>query len=1081
MLSPAVPPPPQAKTLPPSQVGDDSAGRGAPIAPPGQEAVDLAGSALRATGRLGETMGQAVNDVPGYWEAASSTCDLWTEVASGLKIFSRAVEAVGEIHPYVKTVTTIVSAIVEPIFAQEARDAAFEALLVEMRDTYKHVKDEYQPPNPTSSSVPRRYETILLIEILEASERCARFIQEEYITKNFCMAKNAVRGGDVDDRIQTFEQEFKKLRERWRDAKLKYLDACATLELLQPDRDAGPTRGNTYVNNTRVDVLNRLSGWIDAPGPRSALFLTGVAGGGKSVVADTIARQKQELLGAFFAFDRNVADRAPRRLLHTIAYEFARWNELYQDELVKTLKANPRLAGAMDIDELWTNLIVGPAATLSSLSRVLVVVDAFDECPCPAEDPSRKRLLELFSTRISQLPANFRVLVTSRAEGYVLDATQPQQRLDLAQFSAVADIRRYVRHRLPHPDRGLSDEECADLAQAADGLFQWASTACAFLEQKLVGTTMKRKFARYREQLIRGDTHLDGGRPSLHDLYRTVLASTLDSSDDDVMDNYRTVLSVVLCTAVPLPMPALQSLCSFAGYALDNIILDILGAMGAVIEGSSGDATPVRPMHTSFRDFLLDESRGGPWYIAPQDLLRAHRILALGTLYTIAHDPRPHEGVLLNYSVPNWAHHLSYALQENRDISADLAGSFRQLLRHMLSDKFPHWIEDSTLWEHYPSAVACFRLAGQLFTPEKDFAAFIQDARYFVRFFSETIRSRTIRPLALTKELPGLEPDNGETDLIALDREHPLPPRILPNLQRPMMLKDNPGGDVLCVWPTAERLRIGSRSSVFVGKLRGEAGEKQVAVKTVSRFMASARKDLDREVRVWSSLHSDTILAFLGRCDGRMEEVSLVSPYMARGNMHDYMATCPSVDERKLLTYQVAKGLHYLHTDARVIHGDLKLTNILITDDRSAVIAGFGLSNFIDPFTDVIQDEEESRRYYTPYCAAPELFAANMSLDDERDPPNRGGKTTRSDCYAFGIVVYEVRAFTGVQPWVDILSWELPMRVIKGERPPRTDAFQGTDTLWQLCERCWAADPYDRLDSIAIRHFTAQLAQSEHN
>ena len=72
--------------------------------------------------------------------------------------------------------------------------------------------------------------------------------------------------------------------------------------------------------------------------------------------------------------------------------------------------------------------------------------------------------------------------------------------------------------------------------------------------------------------------------------------------------------------------------------------------------------------------------------------------------------------------------------------------------------------------------------------------------------------------------------------------------------------------------------------------------------------------------------------------------------------------------------------------------------------------------------------------------------------------------TKESDCYALGMVIYEV--LSGQAP----LSQHkgaivIILKVVAGERPERpggTQAMWFTDSLWGMLERCWKPQPRDR-------------------
>jgi len=83
------------------------------------------------------------------------------------------------------------------------------------------------------------------------------------------------------------------------------------------------------------------------------------------------------------------------------------------------------------------------------------------------------------------------------------------------------------------------------------------------------------------------------------------------------------------------------------------------------------------------------------------------------------------------------------------------------------------------------------------------------------------------------------------------------------------------------------------------------------------------------------------------------------------------------------------------------------------------------------------------------------------------DPEGFGLKDSRptkeSDCYALGMVVYEV--LSGQTPFASSRGFTIISKVLGGERPERPHGEQGklfTDALWRVLERCWRPQPSDR-------------------
>jgi len=73
-------------------------------------------------------------------------------------------------------------------------------------------------------------------------------------------------------------------------------------------------------------------------------------------------------------------------------------------------------------------------------------------------------------------------------------------------------------------------------------------------------------------------------------------------------------------------------------------------------------------------------------------------------------------------------------------------------------------------------------------------------------------------------------------------------------------------------------------------------------------------------------------------------------------------------------------------------------------------------------------------------------------------------RTESSDCYALGIMIYEV--LSGSVPFVRYReSAVVKFKVLRGERPERPQGVEGdwfTDEVWSILERCWKHEPSDR-------------------
>ena len=77
--------------------------------------------------------------------------------------------------------------------------------------------------------------------------------------------------------------------------------------------------------------------------------------------------------------------------------------------------------------------------------------------------------------------------------------------------------------------------------------------------------------------------------------------------------------------------------------------------------------------------------------------------------------------------------------------------------------------------------------------------------------------------------------------------------------------------------------------------------------------------------------------------------------------------------------------------------------------------------------------------------------------------------TKESDCYAVGMVIYEV--LSGRAPFTYFKTFIVILKVTQGERPERPEGAEGawfTDDLWAMLELCWVPQPEGRPSIEAV-------------
>jgi len=213
-----------------------------------------------------------------------------------------------------------------------------------------------------------------------------------------------------------------------------------------------------------------------------------------------------------------------------------------------------------------------------------------------------------------------------------------------------------------------------------------------------------------------------------------------------------------------------------------------------------------------------------------------------------------------------------------------------------------------------------------------------------------------------------------------------------------------------------------------------------------------------REAIIWHSVSHKNVAPFLGLCYDLGPSPGLIYHLYVNGDVHQYLLKNPKSD-RLAIIIAIARGLHYLHS-VMVIHGDIKLSNILIDDNGTALLADFGQSKIT-----------ERRGFTTVTFAgtarqmAPEL----VPKDSDEEAEAVGVMTREADVYAFSMVALEI--LTGKIPFFSVVNdMSVMFKVLNGKRPERKSYPQDTfsDIMWGILIDCWNQDPEERPDMRTV-------------
>jgi len=413
---------------------------------------------------------------------------------------------------------------------------------------------------------------------------------------------------------------------------------------------AGRDTGKQCLPGTRTEIISEITNWVNSTRDdvQRVLWLSGPAGKGKSAIAHTIANWFNNVggLGSCYCFDhQRDADRRHEKIFSTIARDLADRDPEMRRALAEAVKDANSLKTTADIVQQWDELLMKPLGKLSgSIVRpVVVVIDALDES---GGVETRLRLLRLLAgklgaKRITELPANFRIIVTSRPLRDIkaeLSGAQHilQMSMDkISTASAERDIRTYVSKEL----EGLSqfgDKEFKTLAEKADGLFEWARLACRYIREPFLGSS---PIACFDTVVSRDPTERS---MLLYEMYHLILTQIMPTSSQHpqklrstALANFHSVMGQILGTAEPIPLTSLNAMRRHFPDECDRYEVEVVvKGLGSLLGGTTNSSTPIRPLHASFRDFLTDRKCSGEFFV---DVSKVQRDLAFASLRAMEH------------------------------------------------------------------------------------------------------------------------------------------------------------------------------------------------------------------------------------------------------------------------------------------------------------------------------------------------------------------------------------------------------------------------------------------------------------
>ncbi|KAJ3196497.1 hypothetical protein HK101_008793 [Irineochytrium annulatum] len=250
----------------------------------------------------------------------------------------------------------------------------------------------------------------------------------------------------------------------------------------------------------------------------------------------------------------------------------------------------------------------------------------------------------------------------------------------------------------------------------------------------------------------------------------------------------------------------------------------------------------------------------------------------------------------------------------------------------------------------------------------------------------------------------------------------------------------------------------GATSKVYRGLYRNQT----VAVKLYTennRGSRSLEAAMSEELEAWMRVsHLQYVLTLIGACT-KVKRPFIVSKYCSEHDIVAYLERYPN--KMILCLYQLACGLRNIHQE-RIVHRDVKASNVLITEQGDVAITDFGLSR---KTTTTLSMGVNGKPLPSP--------SGTLNWMSPEQLMSPGKETFKSDVWSYAMTCWEI--LSGGRIPFDGFHLGALERAVGGddERPNRPAAIRDKrfDAFWDILKRCWRYDPMMRPSAAEVVRF----------
>jgi hypothetical protein len=493
---------------------------------------------------------------------------------------------------------------------------------------------------------------------------------------------------------------------------------------------AGYSSGNhkSCLEGTREGVLWDIEAWEVDERNESVYWLKGVAGCGKSTIAQTFAERSAAKgnLGASFFCSCDYPDRRNLNLIFlTLARDLAYWSADFKTALMLIIRVNPNVQDDSLPIQL-EKLLVRPFKKIRLSATI--IVDALNEC----EDKEPvSEFLSALAAHVDNMPM-VRFFITGRLEdrirsGFKLPSLQTKELPlhDVDSATVDSDIKSFVACQLDKiatrrsqsiNGQWPSDQDIAVILKKTSGLFIIASVILRFIDSLFASPQKHLKLI-----VDPQESTIYEGRSGINVVYHQILSASFGDADEDdavFFDQLHLVVGSIVLALKPLPRASLAEILEMT----PEDIWIILTHSHSVLIVPESESEPIRILHKSFADFITDKERcpdaryftDSPTHHSELGI-RCLKLMEMRLMKNICNFPQyamnndvedlPARRELciaapLSYAWSSWAKHIQLSSQAGGNTSSALALVNDFFTRHLLS-----WLEVLSIEEHLHTAI----------------------------------------------------------------------------------------------------------------------------------------------------------------------------------------------------------------------------------------------------------------------------------------------------------------------------------------------------------------------------------------